>query len=1059
MVERRHLTILFCDMVGFTTMAERIDPEDLYEFERHYQRLCVGVIEALGGFVARFEGDGLLACFGYPAARGNDAERAVRAALGLLEQTPKLRGLVSGRDGFVPPSLRVGVHTGLVVLGPEESSGWRRDHGVVGEAVNLAARLQADAEPDSVLISGDTHALVEGLFHVQALGARAIRGLSRPVPVFRVLGASPVPNRTGSRLRRGATRLVGRGEELRRLIENWSAVVSAGRLRVVRLVGEAGVGKSRLVLDFLDAIRGDDFSLVRLHCLELFAATPLFPLVSLLRTEAAMLATDDPATQRAKLRETLERRVGAVGEADFEALAGLLGLGDAGGAGPEAPTSPQARKLRFEALSSLFARLAHARPAVLWVEDAHWIDPSTAEFVAGVAGRSAGSPVLLVMTARPEPAAAHVPGADDVIRLDPLPPEQSVELARSVPGAQALQEGVLRQVAAVGDGIPLFIEQLTISAVEQSGGRAARDGRAAGAAAAGFAVPMTLSEILSERLDRFPGARPVMQAAAAIGRPFTVQLLAEVLEWRAADVGAAVDVLVDANILSRRRLDNATEYQFRHSLLQRAAYASMVQAARRQTHSRIAAVLEASRPHAARTPPELIAHHQTAAGSLEPAVLSWTRAGRDAVRKSANLEALEHLERGLDLVARVPDAAARRRLELDLRATQLAPLIACKGYCAQEVAACCRRGLALCMEDEDNASPLVFPFLYGYFTWSMTSGRAREAVTTARLFLSLAERSGYEPGLVIGHRLLGMSLFASGEVAQAREALDTAMRLYREDRDEAVTYLFGQSAKVTAQSLMSLVMFCRGEVDSALALGLETMRAANQLRHPLSKAIAATYIGGWVLGLCGAKDEVQREARRLIEFCDLHNVRIFRAYGELFLGWALCGDGHVAQGMWLMEQAIAAFDQAGWRLTYPSCLALLADARRRAGRLEEAADLCRQAKRLVREGGGADGWFEPEILRIEAHVLHELFPGDPGRAAAGLRDAVECARRYGSVTFELRCLLSHRDLFGRSAPDEGVSRRIQELAHLPPVNRRVVERALARARSLAAPVAGAPVPS
>ena len=1023
MVERRYATILFCDLAGYTALSEQLDLEELRDFQARYQRLAVGVIERWGGFVASFQGDGVLAFFGYPAAHETDAERGIRAALELVERVP---GLPAPRGpSRAPLSVRVGLHTGQVVIGPDPADAATGGHGAVGEAVNLAARLQAEAPPGAVVVSRETLDLVNGLFDTEPLGAKALRGLSRVVSVHRVLRARPAADRGWNRSRRGATRLVGRDAPLRELLRHWRDTGRENRFRVVHVVGEAGVGKTRLVSELCARVEAEDAGALQANCLEIFANTPLYPAASLLWSHTGLTTDNSEAQGRAKIAKFFQAFGPPATPEDVEVAAGLLGLP---GTAPDAADAslPLIKQKQFALLASLLGRAMGDRRMLLWVEDAHWLDRSSAELLAHLAERFADRPLLLVLTLRQPPENAGVLRTDAAIRLEPLPLPECLELARAVPGARALPDGVLLRAAEASDGIPLFAEQLTLSLIDQgAAGPAAR-----GAAAA---LPLTLAEMLSERLDRLGEARRIVQAAACVGRAFAPDPLAELLDLPRPAVLASLDALVQAEILRRRHNGVDAIYEFRHALLQRVAYESMLGSERRAIHARIAAGLRRGES-VGPVLPGVLAHHLTAAGDSTAAARAWLEAGAAAARRSAHTEAVEHLRQGLRLLDEVAEPEERRHLEVELQASLVGPLAALHGTSSAEIAACCRRGLQLCMEGEPTAQ--VFPFLFGLFTVSLARQRIREAVSLAELFVSIAERKGHESGRVVGHRMLGMALLISGEPRRAREALELSLRLRSLEREPDDTHLFGQNSWIHGAALLSNALFCLGEVDEALRVGLGALRSADALRHPYTTGLVLGYVG-WLLGHCDATEAHMREARRQIALSERHRLGILGAHGEAHLGWALCRQGDLAQGSVVLEQAIAAFDAAENRVGLVRYLACLADARRRTGRLAEAGALHARAARMVRESG--ELWIEAEVMRLGALIARDADPRQPEAAEALLRDAAALARRRGMPVFELWCLLDLSRLLGPARPDPAVSARIGELSHLQNLERRAAE--------------------
>ena len=1022
MIERRYATILFCDLAGYTALSERLDLEDLRDLQGRYQRLATGIINRWGGFVASFQGDGILAFFGYPASHGTDAERGIRAALELVDS---VAGLGTGQHP--PLSARVGLHTGLVVIGPDPAEAATGGHGAVGEAINLAARLQADAPSGAVVVSRETLELVEGLFDTEPLGPKVVRGLSRVVFVHRILRSRTGADRGWTRSRRGATRMVGRDAPLHALLQHWREVAGGAGRRTVQVVGEAGVGKTRLVQELCLRADAEGAPTLQANCLEIFANTPLYPAASLLWSRTGLTAgdvrTDGSAEGRPEGRTKIAKFLHAFGrtatDEEVGTAAGLLGLSKTP-AGPGAAPSPLIKQRQFALLASLLERAMGDTPLLLWVEDAHWLDRSSAELLAHVAERFADRPLLVVLTTRPPGEPDGLVRTDAAIRLEPLPLPDCIELARAVPGSRGLPDDVLRRAAEAADGIPFFAEQLTLSLIDQ--------GAAAGAAGAGpeaIALPLTLAEMLSERLDRLGDARRIVQAASCVGRAFAPEPLAGLLGLPRAAVLEALDALVGAEILHPRHDGGEPVYEFRHALLQRVAYDSMLGSQRRVIHGRIAETLRRG-DGVGPVLPGIVAHHLTAAGRRSTAAQAWLEAGAEAARRSAHTEAVGHLHAGLRLLDGVGDAAVRRRLELDLQASLVGPLVALHGTSSAELAACCRRGLQLCMEAEPTAR--IFPFLFGLFTVSVARQRIREAVSLAELFLSVAERKGDESGRVVGHRLLGTALLVAGEPRRAREQLELSLRLYSEERDRAYTYLFGHDIHVHGAALLSVALFCAGEVDAALRTGLDALRTADGLNHPYSAALVIGHVGGVLFGHCGAPEAQTREARRLIALAEQHRLGPLRAHGEAHLGAALCAQGDPAQGCALLEGAVAALDAVGNSVGMANYLTLLAEAQRRGGRLAEAEASCARALRMVRDGG--EFWMESEAMRIAALVLRDADPDRPAPAEAMLRDAAARARQRGMPVFELWCLLDLSRSLGPHRADRAVDARIGALSHL-----------------------------
>jgi predicted ATPase len=896
-------------------------------------------------------------------------------------------------------------------------------YGAVGEAVNLSARLQAEVPSGGIAISQETASIVEGLFECKSLGLKAIKGLSRKVEVYQVVRALPDTKRTGSRLRRGAARMVGREAAIERILARWKIARDESRCQTIAVVGDAGLGKTRLMLELSSRPEFADATLLQGQCHEIFASTPLYPIRVFLRGRAGLTADDEESVRLNKISAYLDE-IDRNTQENRDLIASLLDVG-ASDSGKAAAATPQLLKQKqYQLIGSIFDQGARARPVILWIDDAHWLDPSSAELLRDIVSASAKLPVLVVLTMRPFPEGSGLPDIDETLRLEHLGLQDCLELARSVPGAGELSEEMVEKAVEAAEGVPFFLEQLVISLLDEQSRGAAPHRRLGG-------VPLMLAELMSERLDRRPGSRRIAQAAACIGGAFTLDFLLALLEEE-AQVRERVEALVEAEILVPKRVGAEIRYEFRHALLQMMAHESMVQTERRAMHGRIVEVL---RNAAVGEPaiPEVLAYHLTEAGALPEAVGAWLRAGVAADRRSAHVEAVEHFRSGLRLLTKIPDPGSRRQFELNLQASMMGSLLASQSATSPELAACCERGLQLC--EEGAAERMVFPFAFGQFTFVNCRGRTDEAIGLARQFIFRAEHGGFESERVIGHRMLGQALLAKGDAAEAKAALERSLALYVPERDAATTHLYGQNTEVHTKSLLSVTYLCLGDVDIALETGIDALRTGDAIRHPHSTAIPMVYVGGWLFWLCGAAEQMLTVGKSLLALAEQHRLYGFRVHATAFIGWALCQGGNPEEGMSMLAKAIAAFDSVQWRLSVAGHVANLADVQRRVGRLTEAAATCERAMELMPEGCQ---WLEAELRRVHALVAAELAPTELDRSEALLRRAVRCAQDYRFPVLERRCLLSlSQFLESAGRPDATVESRLGELSHLGDLDQRV----------------------
>jgi tetratricopeptide (TPR) repeat protein len=500
-----------------------------------------------------------------------------------------------------------------------------------------------------------------------------------------------------------------------------------------------------------------------------------------------------------------------------------------------------------------------------------------------------------------------------------------------------------------------------------------------------------------------------------------------------------LEALVEAEILLPRRYGAEVRYEFRHTLLQRMARESMLQAERRLMHRRIVDVLRATATGEP-TILEALAYHLTEAAAFEEAIAAWLAAGTSAAKRSALVEAIQHIRTGLALLDRVPDTDSRRRLELRLQVSLMGSLGAIQGATSPELAACCERGLQLCTAS--GSAAMMFPFAFGQFLFVNCRGRSSEAIALARQFISQAQSEGFESEKVLGHRMLGQALLAHGEPAAAKLELERSLALYVPERDAAATHTYGQNAEVHAKSLLSLTELCLGNVDAALDAGLDALRAADALRHPHSSAIPMVYVGGWVFGLCEATEQMMTEARNLLALSEEHRLHGFRPQAAAFFGWALCQSGNPGQGIPMIAEAIAAFDSIQFRLAQAGHLANLAAAQHRVGRLTDAAATCERAMQLMPEGSR---WLEPELRRVHAVITADLMRTDWQGAEALFRSAITCAQQSHAPVFERRCLVSFSQFLKSGGRDDAdVESRLRELSHLNDLGQRVADAFRAR---------------
>ena len=715
--ERRHLTVLFCDLVNSTPLAARLDPEDFSDIINEYQSTCAKVISSFDGYTARFMGDGILAYFGYPRAQEDDAGRAVRAALRLVEAV----GALKQKKTSERLRLRVGIATGLVVI-DTISGAAVSEQAAVGETPNLAARLQSAAEPNSILIAESTFKLVNRQFVFKPEQTRQLKGIDKPVRTWTVISESAVESRFGSSHSEALTPFVGRIDEIDLLVKLWERCKRPDG-QVALIAGEAGIGKSRLVEALHEALSSEPHVAIRYQCSPYHANSPLRPVINQIEFSAGFERSDNPQTRLAKL-ETLLNSSDAASNSDFALYGDLLSIPGAVRHPIAEMTPRKSKELTINALIRYLLKLSESRPLLLIVEDAHWIDPTTLELLDRLIQEIHSSKVYVLVTTRPDFVA---PWADlsnaTSIRLNRLSREHCAALLRNMTDGKELPIEVHEHIVSKTDGIPLFVEELTRTVLE-SGIMAEQDDcfTMTGSLPA-LAIPTTLQDSLMSRLDRLGASREIAQIGAALGRSFPHQLIAAVAPISEAALRNALDQLTGADLMYRRGEPPDATYIFRHALVQDVAYESLLRSRRSQLHSRIADVLTGQFMQSVDSEPEIMAHHLARAGRIEEAISYLRKAGERAIRRSANVEAIRHLQRGLELLQQLPETSERQQVQLGIDVVLGQALIAGRGYAASETRDVLLRAkefLHVLTEPSDR-----FAVLYGIWACYYVGGEVR----------------------------------------------------------------------------------------------------------------------------------------------------------------------------------------------------------------------------------------------------------------------------------------------------------------------------------------------
>jgi class 3 adenylate cyclase/tetratricopeptide (TPR) repeat protein len=810
--ERRQVTVMFSDLVGSTALSARIDPEDLREVISAYQKCVAETVQRFGGFVAKYLGDGVLIYFGYPEAHEDDAERAVRAGLELVAAVTALKT-------HAPLQTRVGIATGLVVVGDLIGSGASQEQAIVGETPNLAARLQGVADPNGVAIAESTRKLVGNLFELRDIGPQELKGLSGAVRAWAALRPSSVESRFEAFHASGVTELVGREEELELLLRRWSkAKVSEGQ--VVLLSGEPGIGKSRLTAALLERLASEPHTRLRYFCSPQHADSAFYPIISQMERAAGLAHDDTTHAKLDKLDAVLAQTSTPTQNAAL--FAEMLSLPN-DGRYPSLDLAPEERRQRTqEALTAQLVGLTRQRPALMIVEDAHWVDPTSLEVFGRTVDQIKTLPVLLIVTFRPEFNApwagrSHV----TTLALNRLGERETAAIIARIVGNKDLPADVTAEIVERTDGIPLFVEEMTKAVLEAESEGEARKTTAAMPSPA-LAVPASLHASLMARLDRLGPAKEVAQIGAVIGREFSHSLAAVVARKPESELNSALDRLIAAGLLFRQGVPPHASYLFKHALVQDAAYGTLLREPRRALHACIAETIEDKFVEIAENQPELLARHYTEAGLIEKATGLWGKAGQRSLEHSALVEAAEQLGRALAQMATLPSTPALRRDEIKLQVALITPLLHVKGYAAPETKVAAERARSFIERAEALGEPpedplLLFSVLYSFWVVSYIAFNGDVMGELATQFLALAEKQGATVPLMIGHRVMGISLLSTGNITESRTHFERAIAQYDPVVHRTLTTRFGHDNRVAVLSYRSWALWFLGFPQAALA--------------------------------------------------------------------------------------------------------------------------------------------------------------------------------------------------------------------------------------------------
>jgi class 3 adenylate cyclase/predicted ATPase len=978
--ERRYLTVMFCDLVDSIGISAQLDAEDWRDLVNAYLDGASAAVQDIGGHVAKKLGDGLMALFGYPLAHENDAESAARAALSIQRALADLnrKNATAGKPELVA---RIGLETGPAVV---DAAGE-----VYGDVTNIAARVQALAEPGAVLITARVQRQVSGLFVAEERGTHTLKGVPEPTVLFRLVRASGGGRRSGQR---SLTPLVGRVEEIAMLMRRWERA-RQGDGQFLLIVGEPGLGKSRLIEELHGRLCDTPHTWVEWSCSQLLQNTPLHPIAEWGRQRFG--STDVPAERR--LAE-LESSLAQVKLDPVENAPLLVPLLDISLPNERLPSlaPEELRRRQLVALTNWVIAGSMVQPVVLAFEDLHWADPTSLDVLRGIAERGALAPLLVVATMRPEFRPPwSMRSHHGTISLAPLDRKQVRDMVAELSARHALSKDAVEDVAARTGGVPLFVEEVTRLLLER------------GEHAGTHVIPPSLQQSLMARLDRLGPAREVAQVGSVIGRGFSYALVRTLTGMADAALQATLEQLVEANIFSVQGVPPHSDYHFRHALIQDAAYENLLRSRRQMLHRRVAEILRNRFPDTTAAEPELVAHHFTQAGLTDAAIEWWGKAGEQALRRSAFQEAITHLGKAIEIADKTSEETTavstgqRLKLQIDLGKA----LMWFRGYGAKEPKAAFIRARELAAAIDDPTER--FTIYYGLYAGNIARAELEFAREIAETFLREAEREARMTERACGRALLGLTCLRQGDFVQAQSNLVQALSLYDHERDREARFRFGQDPGAAARVYLAVTTWLLGDVGPARGLVEEAVAQAMETNH-LPTLVNTHFNKANFEIVCGDAGAAQRDAEIVVKLAQENALALYASWGALQSAWASARlDGREIATTKLREAMVTIVDQ-GIKAFVPFFQDLLAEIEAQG---DAAVALTRIDQALAPAGETGEHWSDAFLHRLRGKTLLERDPTNVTRAEDALLTAVAIAQQQKARSLELRAALDLARLY------------------------------------------------
>jgi class 3 adenylate cyclase/predicted ATPase/ABC-type lipoprotein export system ATPase subunit len=994
--ERKQVTVMFCDMEGFTGLVEKLGPEEAYSIMDQVYEILIHKVHDYEGTVNEMTGDGVMALFGAPIALEDAPQRAIRSAYSIHREMGRYNEkLKQEKEGIPVLKMRVGIHTGPVVVGTLGNN-LRVEFKAVGDTVNLASRMESLAEPGAIYITEDTFKLTEGLFRFESLGKKMVKGKREPIGTYRVIGPSSRRTRFDVSAERGLTPFVGRERELELLLDGFERA-KAGRGQAFSIMGEAGVGKSRLLYEFRKAVSNEDATFLEGKCLSYSREAAYHPVIDVLKSNFDILEEDGDT----EVSEKVERQLELLGTDKASTLPYLLELLSVKDSGIDKISLSQASKKDriIEAVKRIAIKGSDIRPLVIAIEDLHWIDKSSEEYLKNLLENISGARVFLIFTYRPD--FVHTWGGRSYhsqVNLNRLSNRESLAMVAHLLGTENIDRDLEELILEKTEGVPFFIEEFIrslndLKIIEKKDNRyqLTKDIQ-------DLPIPSTIHDVIMARVDTLPEmGKEVLQIGSVIGREFSHDLIMKVTSLSEVDLLSSLSALKDSELLYERGIFPQSTYVFKHALTQDVVYDSILTRKTKQIHEEVGKAIENLYSEKLEDFYEVLAIHYTEAGLSEKAISYCQQAGKRASERSAYQEAISHLTIGFNLLQNLPETQERNQQELQMQTGIGAALLMVRGHAAPEVEAAYRRAHVLCQQLDDTQD--ILPVLFGLWRFYVMRADYVTARQIGEELLTLAKRNDDSALHVIPHYAVGFTCFCLGELLPARNQLEEGIAHYNPTQRNSPVFWAGQDPGVACRLYAALTLCLLGYADQALARAHDGLALANELAHPFSEAFA--------LVLMSMVERLRRNMQRAYDHAEaavaLSAEQGFPSWlsaGTIFRGSALTALGQQKEGMNQLRQGLKDWRAIGTELFVPYLLTYLAEGYGGLKQMDEAFDALKEAWGAMERTG--EHWSKAEIHRLKGELLLHQSTPDVTQAAECFGHALDVARNQQAKSLELR---------------------------------------------------------